>query len=287
MKDEGGRQMSKYKVQKAKCMTTERRRKKGLSYVVVGLLLLGVGLHADEVTRVIKVNDGDTFLTSDSQHVRLLGIDAAESYQPGGDVATEILGKYVLGRTVRLESDLSDKDHFGRLLRYVWVGDTNINLEMIAKGYATVRLYQESLKYRDTLEMLEKQAASIGRGLWAFNVFTPPSIRLIREKLARESLGDSGVISWAVAGDYIGKLATVEGTIVRTYQSDKVLFLNFHEDYRNTFSVAIFVTDLHKFPENAREHYKSKTVRISGLVKEYKGAPEMIVRNPDQIEIME
>ena len=81
---------------------------------VVGLLLfIPLLLAADEVARVIKVNDGDTFLTADSQSVRMLGIDAAESYQAGGDVVTEMLDKYIGGRTVRLERDRSDTDDLG------------------------------------------------------------------------------------------------------------------------------------------------------------------------------
>jgi DNA/RNA endonuclease YhcR with UshA esterase domain len=134
--------------------------------------------------------------------------------------------------------------------------------------------------------VLEELAARLGRGLWSFNVYTPPSVQIIKDRLAQENPGDSGIISWAMADEHMGELATVEGTIVRTYQSDKVLFLNFHEDYRNTFSVAIFVTELARFPENAKEYYKGKLVRISGIIKEYRGAPEMIVKDPDQIEVL-
>jgi micrococcal nuclease len=252
------------------------------------LLLLPLLLPADEITRVVKVNDGDTFLTSDSQSVRMLGIDAAESYQAGGDVATEMLDTYIGGRTVRLERDRSDTDHFGRLLRWVWVGDTCVNMLLVQRGYAPVRLYQDSLKYVDTLRMLEEEAARIGRGLWSFNVYTPPSVQLMKERLARERTeGDSGIISWFEADEHIGELAAVEGTIVRTYQSDKVLFINFAEDYRNTFSVAIFVTDLGPFPENAKDFYLGKTVRVTGLIKEYRGAPEMVINDPEQIEVLE
>ncbi|MBN2537257.1 thermonuclease family protein [candidate division WOR-3 bacterium] len=252
------------------------------------LLLVPALLAADEVTRVVKVNDGDTFLTSDSQSVRMLGIDAAESYQPGGDVVTEMLDKYIMGREVRLERDRSDTDHFGRLLRWVWVGDTCVNLLLVQRGYAPVRLYQDSLKYQDTLRMLEEEAARVGRGLWSFNVYTPPSVQIMKDRLARENpAGDSGVISWVNADEHMGELAVVEGTVVRTYQSDKVLFINFAEDYRNTFSVAIFVTDLGRFPENAKEHYLNKRVRVTGLIKEYRGAPEMIINDPEQIEVIE
>lgn len=263
-------------------------RATGAALVVIALVLFGIGL-ADEVTRVVKVNDGDTFLTSDSEHVRMLGIDAAETYQAGGDVAGEMLEKYIGGRTVRLEPDASgtDKDHFGRLLRWVFVGDTNVNLLMVENGYAPVRVYQAGLRYEDTMRVAEERAARVGRGLWAFNVYTPPSIQIIKERIAREHPGDSGVISWAEADEHVGEMATVEGTVIRTYQSDNVLFLNFHEDYRNSFTAAIFVTELGRFPENAKDFYRGKTVRISGVIKSYRGAPEMVVNTPEQIEIIE
>ncbi|MFO7639100.1 MAG: thermonuclease family protein [bacterium] len=254
---------------------------------VIALCGLLCGLAAaDEVTRVVKVHDGDTFLTEDGDNVRLLGIDAAESYEAGGDVAGEMLEMYVLGRTVRLEADRSNTDHFGRLLRWVWVGDTNVNLLLVDRGYAPVRLYQEGLKYEDTLKVVEEQAARSGRGLWAFNVYTPPSLELIRERLRRDNPDDSGVISWVDAADYIGKAAVVEGDIIRTYQSERVLFLNFHEDYRNTFVCAIFVNDLPRFPTDAKDYYLGKRVRVTGIIKEYRGAPEIIISDPGQVEVL-
>ncbi len=272
------------------CRLSNVRHARSLATVVLlaGMLLVGIGL-ADEVTQVAKINDGDTFLTSDGDHVRMLGIDAAETYQPGGDVAGEMLEKYIGGRTVRLEPDASgtDKDHFGRLLRWVWVGDTNVNVRMVENGYAPVRIYQDGLKYEDTLRSVEEHAARVGRGLWSFNVYTPPSIQIIKDRIAREHPGDSGIISWAVADEHVGEMATVEGVIVRTYQSENVLFLNFHEDYRNTFTAAIFVTELGRFPENAKDYYRGKTVRVSGVIKSYRGTPEMVVKSPEQIEIVE
>lgn len=264
---------------------------------VIALLVGLAAATADEVTKVVRVNDGDTFLTSDGDHVRMLGVDAAETYQPGGDVATEALEKYIAGREVRLEPDPSgsDTDRFGRLLRWVWVGDSNVSVLMAARGYAPVRLYQEGLKYQDTLEAAELEAARAGRGLWSFNVYTPPSIELLRDRLAKRPPGDSagaagsapGVISWSEAGEHIGEPAVVQGTIVRTFQSDQVLFLNFAGEFRSTFTVAIFATDLDEFPENAKDFYKEKTVRVSGIIREYRGTPEMIARFPEQIEILE
>jgi micrococcal nuclease len=253
-------------------------------------LLCGIGLAAR--VRVDIVYDGDTFRSTDSAVVRLLGIDAPESYQPGGDVARDILEKYVAGREVRLESDSADKDQYGRLLRYVYVGDTMVNLEMVRKGYAAFRMFQATLKYQDTLAKAEEEAARTGRGLWSFNVFAPPSIELLKEKVRAESLkADSGkpgirVVSWLDAGQYQGKLVTVDGTVVATYNSGKVCHLNFHEDYRKYFSVAVFSQDFPKFPAKPEDYYLKRHVRVTGIVKDYKGAPEIIATDEGQIEVL-
>ncbi len=257
------------------------------------LLLVSALLAASPAARVVLVYDGDTFLTADSQAVRLLGIDAPESYQPGGDIARDMLEKLVLGRAVRLESDRRDKDDFGRLLRWVFVGDTCVNVELVRRGYAAVRLYDDSLSRRDTLERVEETAARIGKGLWSFNVFTPPTVKILKERIAAESArSDTGdgwikVITYDEAGKYLNRLVTVTGRVVATYRSDKVLLLNFHQDYRNHFKVAVFATDLGRFPPAPEDYYKQRLVRVTGVVKEYKGAPEIIVKDPEQIEVVE
>jgi len=43
----------------------------------------------------------------------------------------------VEGKTVRLEKDITDRDKYSRLLRYVWVDSLLINLELVKQGFAT------------------------------------------------------------------------------------------------------------------------------------------------------
>ena len=63
--------------------------------------------------------------------------------------------------------------------------------------------------------------------------------------------------------------------------------MNFHQDYANHFKVVIFPDDWPKFPEPPEELFLGKKVRVKGLVKEYRGAPEIIVEEPEQIEVVE
>jgi len=94
------------------------------------------------------------------------------------------------------------------------------------------------------------------------------------------------VISWKDAGNYIGQTKTVEGKIVATYNSGKACFLNFHQDYKSHFTVVIFQSNFGNFDGDIESIYLFKTVRVKGLIKNYKGKPEIIVSSPEQIEIV-
>ena len=97
---------------------------------------------------------------------------------------------------------------------------------------------------------------------------------------------DPKVINWADAGKYIGQTKTVEGTIVRTYKSAKgTVFLNFHDPYKGYFYAVIFSGDLKNFPFQPEVFYKGKEVRVTGMIQLYEGSPEIIVKNPLQIEV--
>lgn len=96
----------------------------------------------------------------------------------------------------------------------------------------------------------------------------------------------TGTVSWQDTGQYIDQTITVEGDIVRSYNSGKVAFLNFAQEYQNTFTVAIFASDFGKFPEPPDEYYLDQRIQVTGKVKEYQGSPEMVVEDPSQIVIL-
>src|SRR3954454_7687088 len=82
-----------------------------------------------EEARVVRVVDGDTLIIDrgrGSERLRYIGVNAPESVKP--DTPVEFMGHeasaanraLVAGGTVWLEADVSDRDRFDRLLRYVW-----------------------------------------------------------------------------------------------------------------------------------------------------------------------
>jgi len=93
-------------------------------------------------------------------------------------------------------------------------------------------------------------------------------------------------IDWKDAENHYGKYMTVDGMIVSAKCLPKVCFLNFDRDYRKTFTAVIFASDLSKFPPNPDLYFLNKKVRVTGIIKEYKGKPEIILKKPDQIKIV-
>lgn len=134
---------------------------------------LPTALIEAEVARVI---DGDTIevdIGGSLYKVRYIGIDTPETVHPQkpvecfGREASEKNRELVEGKTVRLEKDVSETDKYGRLLRYVWVGDTMVNAELVRLGYAQVVTYPPDVKYQDLFLQLQREAKEAGRGLWA------------------------------------------------------------------------------------------------------------------------
>ena len=121
---------------------------------------------------VSRVIDGDTIQLSNGEKVRYIGIDAPETKDPRkpvecfGEEAYQKNRELVLGKRVRLEKDVSERDKFGRLLRYVWVGDKMVNLELIKEGYARVYTVPPDVKYQKLFQEAEQEARQFYRGLW-------------------------------------------------------------------------------------------------------------------------
>lgn len=133
---------------------------------------------------VTKVIDGDTIevsLNGQSYKVRYIGIDTPETVdpsrpiQPYGLEASAKNKKLVDGLVVRLEKDISETDKYGRLLRYVYVGDLFVNAELVRLGYAQVATYPPDVKYTDLFLRLQSEAREAGRGLWGASPVPPPT----------------------------------------------------------------------------------------------------------------
>jgi len=123
--------------------------------------------YPDGYYDVQRVIDGDTFKLIDGTTVRLIGIDAPEAGEICSAEATQKLTSLIAGETVYLEKDVSETDTYGRLLRYVYVNEIFVNLELVYYGYAYAVSYPPDVAYASQLADAEEDAVGNDRGcLW-------------------------------------------------------------------------------------------------------------------------
>ena len=136
------------------------------SSVLAAACVLACAAFGREITgKVTRVSDGDTVWVSDSlgrHKVRLNRIDAPESDQEFGKESTAHLKSLVGGKTVRVEYEKLDQ--YGRILGIIYLGETDINLQMVRDGCAWhYKHFDNTPSYAEA----EREARSAKRGLWA------------------------------------------------------------------------------------------------------------------------
>lgn len=116
--------------------------------------------------KVVGISDGDTFkvLYQENQEikVRLNHIDAPEKGQPFGKSAKKFASDLCFGKEVKIVRQ-KKKDRYQRIIAEIFVGETNINKEMVRAGYAWhFKKYSLDKEY----DKIETEARENKRGLW-------------------------------------------------------------------------------------------------------------------------
>ena len=96
-------------------------------------------------------------------------------------------------------------------------------------------------------------------------------------------------ITAAEAKNHVGERATVCGNVVITHYAARSkgnpTFINLDEPYpKQIFTILIWGSDRSKFGDPETK-YESKKVCVTGVIKDYKGVPEVVAEQPSQIEI--
>jgi len=151
-----------------------------LAWIVLAVTL-GVNTTASAasprtlVASVERVSDGDSVTAlSDNNtklRIRLLGIDAPEVAhgkkpgQPFGEEARDYLDHLIGGKTVRVDAYGRDQHH--RVLAVLWDEQLNVNLLLVAMGYAEIYRSAPCQVWCRELEQTEAQARRDRVGMWA------------------------------------------------------------------------------------------------------------------------
>ncbi len=138
---------------------------------------------------VVKIVDGDTFKAAwngDTVTIRLCGVDTPESkknakakkdaLRSGQDIQlitnlgkrSTLYLKHIMpvGSHVTFEFDVRERDRYGRLLAYVYLGKQMVNEQLVKDGYATTMTIAPNVKYAERFRNAEREAREMNRGLW-------------------------------------------------------------------------------------------------------------------------
>lgn len=126
---------------------------------------------------VVRVIDGDTLevalASGSTERVRLIGIDTPETVHPTlgvqlfGPEASAFTREQLQGKAVLLETDVEERDRYGRLLAYVYLPDgTLFNGVLADRGLARLATYPPNVRYVAVWQAITRAAAELGVGLW-------------------------------------------------------------------------------------------------------------------------
>jgi len=135
----------------------------------------------------IKVVDGDSLEIKDKR-IRLIGIDAPEYFQecfdvfgqtyPCGQMSKAYLEKLIeegQNKGQKLKCKVEDIDRYKRDLSVCYIGDINLNLEMVKSGHAI------SYKH-ERYERVQKRAKERKIGIWQGKFMRPELYRALKRK---------------------------------------------------------------------------------------------------------
>jgi len=129
--------------------------------------------NARQTGKVLDVLDGNTikvYMEDKVYFVRYIGIQVpkyGEVQELYGQAAMLKNSSLVFGKEVSLIKDVSDKDSAGRLLRYILVGDTFVNLELLKAGFATAVGVPPDTACVQAFQDAEQSARQAQVGRWA------------------------------------------------------------------------------------------------------------------------
>ena len=263
-------------------------RRRSMSYLLLALLPLLP--FQDALHPVTRVLDGDTIeveVGGERERVRYIGIDTPETDHAREVVrrlaarATEANEALVAGREVRLELDAERRDRYGRLLAYVWVGDTLVNERLLREGYAQVYTRPPNVRYADRFLAAQRSARAEGLGLWD----------AAADVTVGEGAPEPGIrvpeIAAADADDHVGELAVVCGRVVGARHVPRArgspTFLNFERPHpRQLFTVVIWEGARARFEVPPERRFEGREACAEGRIELHRGTPQIVIEDPDR-----
>lgn len=214
---------------------------------------------------IAAVRDGRTLLLLDGREIRLAAIEIT-------DDSASVLQSIVGTREVRIKRLGPGPDRYGRLVAFVYVGDSPQSVQqlLLAQGQARVSARIGDKGCADIMLDTERTARLARRGLWADPNFAPlRSENIPRIEAAR------------------GQFALVEGKVLSVRESGPTLYLNFGRRWTRDFTITIAKRHRREFADSGIDpkRLEGHLVRVRGWIEQRSG-PVIEAATPEQLELV-
>lgn len=240
--------------------------------ILVLLFVLGMPMPAKAgQARVIAVSAADEIVLMDGRKLKLEGMAPPFGHAsfPWQEKAKSQLESLIGSGLV--EYNQPSTDRYGRLVAQVYVTDETgrriwLQQAMLQAGLAFV--YPPASKKITETVAIEAQARRSERGIWADAAY-------------RDIPAGSADLAY-------GRYAFVSGKVADAVRVKDRVYVNFGQDWRSDFTVAVAARDLRAFRKMKLDplELKGKTIRVRGWIKRNYG-PMIAVNDPAQIEILD
>ena len=141
--------------------------KKMISLVFIFLVIISINAY-EFYGIVCKVSDGDTITVISENDkkikIRFADIDAPESSQKYGFESKNYLSRRILSKKVKIEVNTIDR--YGRAVSTVYLGEENINEQMVKEGWAW---WYRNFSKKPIYGKYEAEAKLNKKGMWNSN----------------------------------------------------------------------------------------------------------------------
>ena len=214
---------------------------------------------------IALARDGRTLLLGDGREIRLAAIEVTDN-------SRSALQSIVGTREVRIKRLGPEHDRYGRLVAFVYVGDSQQSVQqlMLEQGQARVSARIGDKACADIMLDAERTARRSRRGLWADPNFAPlRSENSLRIEAAR------------------GQFALVEGKVLSVRESGATTYLNFGRRWTRDFTITIAKRHRREFADAGVDPkgLEGRLVRVRGWIEQRSG-PVIEAATPEQIELI-
>ncbi len=234
-------------------------------------------LRKTGVAKVSEVLNPLTIKLEDGRIVHLAGLDFPDlDFYEAGDLsitAQKILKDFLTNRKVVIyQTKSKDKGRMNRMghhIAHLVRADDNIWTQglLISLGVARVRTTKYNPEMADQMLKLEEKARKNKSGMW--------------------NMDKHQVLSPEQTQEYIGSYQIVEGRVHNASMRKNKLYLNFGNNWRDDFTVAISALNLKQFIKKKIDpkSWNGKLIRVRGWISSYNG-PYMEIDHPERFEAL-